>query len=42
MHLERLTGPGVFAALAGRGGWRAEVIEGGVIAAGDRITVAEA
>jgi MOSC domain-containing protein YiiM len=42
MHLERLTGPGVFEALKGRGGWRAEVIEGGVITAGDRITIAEA
>jgi MOSC domain-containing protein YiiM len=35
--LERLTEPGVFAALKGRGGLRAEILEGGVIRAGDAL-----
>ena len=34
-HLEKLTRPGVMAGLAGRGGLRADVIEGGVIRVGD-------
>jgi MOSC domain-containing protein YiiM len=40
-HLERLTGPGVFEALKGRGGWRAEVLEGGVIRVNDPIELIE-
>ena len=36
-HLEKLTRPGVMAALAGRGGLRADIIEGGVIRVGDVI-----
>jgi MOSC domain-containing protein YiiM len=36
-HLERLTEPGVEAALKGRGGLRAEILEGGVIRVGDVI-----
>ena len=36
-YLERLVVPGVFAALRGRGGLRAEIIEGGTIAVGDRV-----
>jgi MOSC domain-containing protein YiiM len=35
--LERLTEPGAFAALKGRGGLRADVLEGGIIRAGDAI-----
>jgi MOSC domain-containing protein YiiM len=35
--LERLTEPGVFAALKGRGGLRAEILEGGTIRAGDTV-----
>ena len=35
--LERLTEPGVFAALKGRGGLRAEILETGVINAGDAL-----
>ena len=37
-HLDKLTHPGVMAALIGRGGLRADVIEGGVIRVGDVIT----
>jgi MOSC domain-containing protein YiiM len=36
-YLERLVGPGTFAALKGRGGLRADIVEGGVIRAGDEI-----
>lgn len=36
-YLDRLAGPGVFAALRGRGGLRADVIEGGVIRVGDAV-----
>src|SRR5215208_3412452 len=36
-HLERLTEPNVFKALKGRGGLRADVLEGGVIRVGDPI-----
>jgi MOSC domain-containing protein YiiM len=36
-HLERLTEPGVFAALKGRGGLRADVLEGGVVHVGDPV-----
>ncbi|MBV1927940.1 MAG: MOSC domain-containing protein [Gammaproteobacteria bacterium] len=36
-HLERLTRPGVMSALAGRGGLRADVVEGGVIRRGDKV-----
>ncbi len=39
LHLERMTGPGVFDALKGRGGWRAEVLEEGVIRVNDRIEI---
>ena len=35
--LERLTEPGVLEALKGRGGLRAEILEGGAIRAGDAI-----
>ncbi len=38
-HLERLTTAGAFAALKGRGGLRADVLEEGVIAVGDAIGV---
>jgi len=38
-YLERLTQPGVFEALKGRGGLRAEVVEGGTFAPGDAIEV---
>lgn len=38
-YLERLTQPGVFEALKGRGGLRAEVVEGGTFAPGDVIEV---
>jgi MOSC domain-containing protein YiiM len=38
-YLERLTQPGVFEALKGRGGLRAEVIEGGPFAPGDAIVL---
>jgi MOSC domain-containing protein YiiM len=37
-HLERLTRPGVRAALENRGGLRAEIVEGGVLRIGDKIT----
>ena len=40
-HLERLTAPGVFEAMKGRGGLRADVLEGGLIRVGDAITVVE-
>jgi MOSC domain-containing protein YiiM len=36
-HLERLTEPGVFAALKHRGGLRADVLEAGVVNVGDAI-----
>lgn len=36
-HLDKLTHPGVMAALLGRGGLRADIIEGGVIRVGDVI-----
>lgn len=36
-HLEKLTHPGVMAALVGRGGLRADIVEGGVIRVGDVI-----
>jgi len=41
-YLERLTGPGVFEALKGRGGLRAEVLEEGVLRVGDPIEVLSA
>jgi MOSC domain-containing protein YiiM len=41
-HLERLTEPGVFEALKGRGGLRADVLESGVIRAGDAVVPEEA
>jgi MOSC domain-containing protein YiiM len=37
--LERLTEPGVFAALRGRGGLRADVLEGGLIRGGEAISL---
>ena len=37
-HLERLTRPGVRAALENRGGLRAEIVTGGVLRIGDEIT----
>ena len=40
-HLERLTAPGVFDAMTGRGGLRADVVEGGLIRMGDEVTVVE-
>ena len=36
-YLERLTAAGAFAALKGRGGLRAEVLEGGIITIGDAV-----
>lgn len=36
-HLDKLTRPGVMAALAGRGGLRADIVEAGVIRVGDKI-----
>jgi MOSC domain-containing protein YiiM len=36
-HLQKLTQPGVLKGLAGRGGLRASVVEGGEIAVGDAI-----
>jgi MOSC domain-containing protein YiiM len=36
-YLERLAGPGVFDALKGRGGLRAEIVEAGVLHVGDLI-----
>jgi MOSC domain-containing protein YiiM len=36
-YLERLTGPGTFNALKGRGGLRADVLEDGIIRLGDEI-----
>jgi MOSC domain-containing protein YiiM len=38
-HLERLTRPGVRAALENRGGIRAEIVQGGTLRIGDEITV---
>jgi MOSC domain-containing protein YiiM len=38
-HLERLVGPGLLAALEGRGGLRADVLEEGTIRPGDGIEV---
>jgi MOSC domain-containing protein YiiM len=38
-HLERLTEPGVFEALKGRGGLRADVLEGGVMRVGSGIVL---
>ncbi len=37
-HLERLTRPGVRAALENRGGLRAEIVQGGTLRIGDEIT----
>jgi MOSC domain-containing protein YiiM len=37
-HVERLTRPGVRAALENRGGLRAEIVHGGVLRIGDEIT----
>jgi MOSC domain-containing protein YiiM len=37
--LERLTEPGVFAALRGRGGLRADVLEGGLIRGGEALSL---
>jgi MOSC domain-containing protein YiiM len=36
-HLERLVGPGTYDAMLGRGGLRANILEGGVIRVGDVI-----
>lgn len=36
-YLERLVGPGAFAALRGRGGLRADILESGLVRAGDAI-----
>lgn len=36
-YLERLVGPGTFDAIKGRGGLRADIVESGVIRAGDEI-----
>ena len=41
-HLERLTESGLFEALKGRGGLRADVLESGVIRAGDAVVPEEA
>lgn len=38
-HLQKLTRPGVLKALTNRGGLRAQVIEGGTIHVGDRLSV---
>ena len=38
-YLERLVGPGVFDAMKGRGGLRADVVEPGVVRVGDSIEV---
>ena len=40
-HLERLTAAGVFEAMKGRGGLRADVVEAGLIHVGDAIAVVE-
>ena len=37
MYLERRTAPGLMSALRGRGGLRADVIEGGVVRVGDAV-----
>ncbi|PCJ38375.1 MAG: sulfurase [Cellvibrionales bacterium] len=37
-HLDKLTRPGVMAALVGKGGLRADVIEGGTICSGDVVS----
>jgi MOSC domain-containing protein YiiM len=39
VHLEKLTRPGVRAALENRGGLRAEILSGGTLRLGDEITV---
>jgi SAM-dependent methyltransferase len=36
-HLERLAGPGVMDAMKGRGGLRADVLEGGIVRVGDAV-----
>jgi MOSC domain-containing protein YiiM len=36
-YLERLVGPGVFAAMKGRGGLRADVVQDGIVRPGDAI-----
>jgi len=41
-HLERLTRPGVRAALEGRGGLRADVVVGGTVRVGDAIGIVDA
>ena len=38
-HLERLVGPGTYDALLGRGGLRADVVQGGIVRVGDGIEV---
>lgn len=38
-HLQSITRPGVLKALVNRGGLRAQVIEGGTIRVGDRLTI---
>jgi MOSC domain-containing protein YiiM len=38
-HLESLTAPGVREGLSGRGGLRADVVSGGRVRVGDRITI---
>jgi MOSC domain-containing protein YiiM len=40
-HLERLVGPGLFEAMKGRGGLRADVVEGGIVRVGDVVCVME-
>jgi MOSC domain-containing protein YiiM len=41
-HLERLTAPGTFDALKGRGGLRADVLEGGILRVGDALFISAA
>jgi MOSC domain-containing protein YiiM len=38
-YLERLVGPGTFEAIKGRGGLRADIVQSGVIRAGDEVVV---
>jgi hypothetical protein len=40
-HLEKLSGPGLLRPLVHRAGLRADILEGGVIAVGDRVEVAD-
>jgi MOSC domain-containing protein YiiM len=38
-HLESLTAPGVREGLSGRGGLRADIVSGGRVRVGDRVTI---